>query len=73
MVLWDGLLLISDSLDAVTSFATDAAHKHFKGPLLVILVILLGAFVLVSALLVVVMIFSIVASAFAKPSPKKQD
>jgi len=57
----------------VTSFATDAAHKHFKGPLLVILVILLGGFVLISALLVVAMIFSIVASAFAKPSPKKQD
>ena len=67
------MLLISDSLDAVTSFASDAAHKHFKGPLLVVLVILLGGFVLVSALLVVAMIFSIVASAFAKPNPKKQD
>ena len=67
------MLLISDTLDAVTSFATDAAHRHFKGPLLLILVILLGGFVLISALLVIAMIFSIVVSAFAKPDPKKQD
>ena len=69
----DGLLLISDSLDAITSFTTDAAHRHFKGPLLFILVVLLGGFVLISAILVVAMLFSIFASAFATPPLKKQD
>lgn len=67
------MLLISDSLDAIISFTSDAAHKHFKGPLLFILVILLGGFVIISAILVVAMIFSIVAGAFAKPVANKQD
>lgn len=69
----DGVLLFSDSLDALSSFATDAAHKHFKGPLLIILTILLAGFVLISVVLVAAMIFSLVASAFAKPIPKKED
>ena len=64
---------MSDSLDAVTSFASDAAHQHLKGPLLILLSILLGGFVVISALLVVAMLLSIMASAFAKPDPKKQD
>ena len=69
----DGVLLMSDSVDAVTTFASDAAHQHLKGPLLILLSILLGGFVIISALLVVAMFFSIVASAFAKPDTKKQD
>ena len=60
-------------MDAVTSFATDAAHRHFKGPLLILLIIILGGFVLISALLVIAMFFSIFVSAFAKPDVKKQD
>ncbi|KAL3137485.1 hypothetical protein ABBQ38_004774 [Trebouxia sp. C0009 RCD-2024] len=73
MTVWDGLHLISDTVDAVTSFSADAAHKHFRQPLLFILVLLLGGFVLISVVLVVAMVFSIVAGAFAKPPAKKQD
>ena len=69
----DGLHLISDSVDAVRSFTGDAAHRHFRQPLLFILVLLLGCFVLISAVLVIAMFVSIIASAFAKPPSKKQD
>lgn len=69
----DGLHLISDSLDAVRSFTSDAAHKHFRQPLLFILVILLAGFVLISAVLVIAMFVSIIAGAFAKAPAKKQD
>ena len=65
--------MISDSLDAVKSVAADTAHRHLKGPLLLILVVILGGFVLVSAILVAAMLFSIVASIFAKPIAKKED
>lgn len=65
--------MISDSLDAIRSFTSDAAHRHFRQPLLFILVILLGGFVLISVILVVAMFVSIIAGAFAKPPSKKQD
>ena len=69
----DGLHLISDSVDAVRGFTSDAAHRHFRQPLLFILVLLLGCFVLISAVLVIAMFISIIAGAFAKPPSKKQD
>ena len=69
----DGILLISDSLDALRSVAADTAHRHLKGPLLLVLVVILGGFVLISAILVAAMVFTMVASIFAKPIAKKED
>lgn len=69
----DAVLLISDTLDAWRSIAVDTAHQHFKGPLLLLLVVVLGGFVLISAILIAAMVFSVVASLFAKPINQKQD